>query len=609
MKSLSLSGSGSTVRTPRTEEFYRKIYQQVATGIAITDWQGFFQECNPAYCALLGYTETELRAIDFASLIHPEDRETNLVLVRGLQAGEIPYFEIENRYIHKNGQPVWVHKFASILHGENGKPTHLIALVTNITGRKLADDVRLRHTAIIESSDDAIMGLDANGTVVNWNPGAERLYGYSAKEAIGRNICFLSTAEDPDDVPNILQRVLKGEVLKNYETVRRKKDGTHVEVSVTLSPIIDARGAIVGVSGIAHDITKRKRAEAALKESELRFRCVADNAPVLIWMSGTDKLCTYFNKPWLNFTGRSFESEIGNGWTEGVHREDLQRCMDTYTQAFDRREEFRMEYRLRRHDGEYRWLFDLGVPRYSQNHLFAGYIGSCIDVTERRQAEEAVSSMTRKLVEAQEQERARIGRELHDDISQRLAMLAIELSQLRNMSDCTSAVQHHLQELQETTSDISSAVHNLSHDLHSLKLEYLGTVGGMKSWCSEFSQRQSMEVGFKSSGSLGSLPPEISLCLFRVLQEALQNAAKHSGVKRVDVQLREESGETQLIVSDSGKGFEVAAAMQDGGLGITSMRERVRLLHGTIGIDSKPMSGTTIRVRLPSSHRTQQAAV
>jgi PAS domain S-box-containing protein len=153
---------------------------------------------------------------------------------------------------------------------------------------------------------------------------------------------------------------------------------------------------------------EREQAAQVVRESEERFRLVADTAPVLIWMSGTDKLCTYFNEPWLDFTGRTREQEIGNGWAEGVHKDDIQRCLGTYTRSFDLRESFEMEYRLRRHDGEYRWIFDRGVPRYTQEGSFAGYIGSCIDVTDRHSAEEALSGMTRKLIESQEQERARI---------------------------------------------------------------------------------------------------------------------------------------------------------------------------------------------------------
>ena len=198
-----------------------------------------------------------------------------------------------------------------------------------------------------------------------------------------------------------------------------------------------------------------------------------------------------------------------------------------------------------------------------------------------------------------DQRRARIARELHDDITQRLAMLAIEIEQVKEHAETPSEVRDRVHELSNKTNDISSDVQALSHELHSSKLEYLGIVGGMKSWCSEFGERQGMEIEFKSSGLPNSLPSEISICLFRVLQEALHNAAKHSGVERVDVQLREESREIHLIVSDLGKGFDVASAMQNRGLGVTSMQERVRLVGGTIVIDSKPLGGTTIHVRVP----------
>jgi signal transduction histidine kinase len=164
---------------------------------------------------------------------------------------------------------------------------------------------------------------------------------------------------------------------------------------------------------------------------------------------------------------------------------------------------------------------------------------------------------------------------------------------------------------QQQTTEISADIQALSHELHSSKLEYLGIVGGMKSCCNEIAERRGMEIEFKSFGLPNSLLPEVSLCLFRVLQEALHNAAKHSGVKRTEVQLAKNSGEIHLIIRDLGKGFDIEAARKSRGLGLTSMRERVRLVNGTISIESKPMGGTTIHVRVPleSEHAAKREAV
>src|SRR5262249_31899699 len=151
--------------------------------------------------------------------------------------------------------------------------------------------------------------------------------------------------------------------------------GKSIDVSITIYPLKDTEGRILGACKIARDITERKRAETALHESEERFRLVANAAPVMIWMSGADRLCTYFNERWLEFTGRPVEAELGNGWAEGVHPEDLGGCLETYITAFDQHGPFRMEYRLRRKDGEYRWILDQGVPRFNADGTFAGYIG------------------------------------------------------------------------------------------------------------------------------------------------------------------------------------------------------------------------------------------
>jgi PAS domain S-box-containing protein len=294
-----------------------------------------------------------------------------------------------------------------------------------------------------------------------------------------------------------------------------------------------------------------------VRGSEERFRLVANKAPVMIWMAGTDRRCTYVNQPWLEFTGRPLDAELGNGWVEGVHNEDLKRCLETYSQAFDQRESFEMEYRIRRNDGEYRWILDTGVPRFKPDSNFAGYIGSCLDITDRKLAEEALASVGRRLIEAHEEERTWIARELHDDIGQRIALLAIELGRCDHQAPVSVVDMHeYLQLAYQRVYDLGKDIQALSHRLHSSKLEYLGLVTAAKSFCHELSEQRNVRIAFNHSEVPAAIPKEISLCLFRVLQEALQNAVKHSADQNFTVEVHGTNKGISLIVSDAGIGFD-----------------------------------------------------
>ncbi len=351
---------------------------------------------------------------------------------------------------------------------------------------------------------------------------------------------------------------------------------------------------------------ERRQAEQLVRESEQRFRLVASTAPVMIWMSAPNKLCNYVNQPWIDFTGRPLETELGSGWAQGLHPEDVEDCLKTYTEAFDRREPFKKYYRLRRHDGEYRWVFDTGVPRYNPDGSFAGYIGSCLDVTEQKLAEEALAGIGRKLIEAHEEERVWIARELHDDITQRLALVALQMNRrIQHTSRAKNESQDAIQQALRSIEDIARDVQGLSHRLHSSKLEYLGLAVAAASFCRELSEQKKVDIDFRHVDMPPTLPHDLALCLFRVLQEALQNAVKHSDTRYFKVELRGASGDVQLTVSDLGVGFDKQEAASSPGLGLISMRERVRLVNGEFSLESKPGNGTTITVRVPL--RVEQA--
>jgi signal transduction histidine kinase len=270
-----------------------------------------------------------------------------------------------------------------------------------------------------------------------------------------------------------------------------------------------------------------------------------------------------------------------------------------------------MQYRLRRHDGEYRWVLAIGVPRLNLDGSFSGYIGSCVDITDHKLAEEALANKGRKLIEAHEEERTWIARELHDDINQQLALLTVQLGKwAQHPPNSSVKVTEHIRHVCKSFSELGSDIQALSHHLHSSKLEYLGIVAAANSYCQELSEQKKVEIDFSHGGIPHSLPKEISLCLFRVLQEALQNAIKHSGEQHFKVKLSGTSTQIQLIVNDLGVGFDPQDAINRRGLGLISMRERLHLVDGELSIQSESGHGTVINACVPlkaEAHRAHAA--
>jgi PAS domain S-box-containing protein len=350
---------------------------------------------------------------------------------------------------------------------------------------------------------------------------------------------------------------------------------------------------------IFYQAVLRKRAFEEVQETERRFALVADNAPMLIWMADTDKSCTYVNRRWLDFMGDTLEQELGEGWTANVHPEDRARCVQDYEEAFDARKEIRMEYRVQRRDGEYRWIMDYGVPRYSPAGAFCGYIGSSLDITDLKRSEEELGKVSGRLIHAQEEERRRIARELHDDFTQRLAALGMELAQLGQETPSKESLQQRLAEVGGKLRDITMGLSATAHQLHSSHLELIGLAASAQRLCSDFSQQNGIHVDFQQHDIPKNLPPETVLCLFRVLQEALHNVARHSHANSCRVQLRKENRGVLLTVSDAGAGFDPVRGERNGGIGLISMRERVRLVGGELHLHSRPEEGTRLEARVP----------
>ena len=541
--------------------------------------------------------------------IHPEDREA---AIRNCaeRTRRAQHFELEYRMVRADGRTVWLHDIVHVVRGARG-PETIKGFLIDITERKQAEE------ALRESEERLRLALEASATGIfeinlvsgetHWNNVEFELLGLKPGEAAAGPETFFRFVH-PDDVGWLRAQWEKarrsGKLAAEFRIVRA--DGRERWLGVKGRFAIDGKAHGESAKsgrrptrflGVNFDITERKQAEAALRESEEQFRTLANAAPVMIWMSGTDKKCTWFNRPWLDFVGRPMEQELGDGWAENVHPDDLPHCLETYGSAFNARREFRMEYRLRRKDGVYRWLLDRGIPLSRPGGEFNGYIGSCIDISERRRLES-------ELLEATEREQRRIGHDLHDGLGQQLT--ALEMKCFLLLEDLAgNGLQARREQLQTQAQQLSRALRecitttrSLARGLAPVDLKADGLMGALKQLAHRAGVPSKIECRFVCRIPVTLDNSQTARHLYRIAQEAVSNALKHARPRRIFIKLSRAQGTLRLQIKDNGCGLS-KRGKRNSGMGLEIMRHRAHVIGASLEIDSKPGRGFTVTCTLP----------
>jgi PAS domain S-box-containing protein len=595
----------------QAKQLFHYLFEQASLGIAVEDLEGKLLLANPALCSMLGYREDELCGMNCSQFADPEDSQDDWALFQQLRAGVIDKYSLEKRYVRKHGGQLWGQLNVSLLRNGDGESPLVFAFVEDITERKRSEE------ALRESEERfRLAALAAKMYAYEWDVPTDKVVrseeyvnvlSYQEKELTRQQI--LATIH-PDDralfIGSVDQLTPQNSTSQvSYRVLQ--PDGPVVWLEKSARAFFDEQGKLLRMIGMVANITERKRAEQAQRESEDKLRLLLDSTAEAIYGIDLEYRCTFCNLACLRALGyEGIDEVLGKNMHDLMHHT---RADGTLFPV----EECRVHRVIRTGNGDHAeeevlWRTNgTGFPAeywsYPQlrGEEVVGAVVAFVDITERKLAEAALANVSRRLIEAQEQERSRIARELHDDIGQRLALLAIKLAQLQQISPHSSELPSRIGELQKQTSEIAADIQSLSHELHSSRLQFLGIAAAIRGFCREFGEQQKVEIDCKIHDLPVPLSPDISLCFFRVLQEALHNSAKHSGVRHFEVELWGTPDEIHLTVSDSGAGFDIDAAKASRGLGLISMAERLKLLSGTLSIESQLQRGTTIHARVPFS--------
>ncbi len=596
-----------------SEERFRAIVETTPECVKVVASDGRLLHMNSSGLAMIGAQRAEaVIGKSVYDLVAPEFREAFRDFNEGICRGEKGSLEFEILGLHGERRRMETH--AVPLRDPDGSIVQL-AITRDITERVHSERATLLLRSIVDSSDDAIISKDLKGTITSWNKGAERLFGYTADELIGRSITILIPPDRLSEESDILSRLQRGERTEHFETIRRCKDGSLLDISLTISPIKDARGNVIGASKIARNITGRKLAEAALLASESRFRQLADSMPQMVWTARPDGFVDYYNEQWYRFTGFDRSSFGDLSWEPILHPDDFNQCRESWYNAVTTGQPYWMEYRFwDQHEDRWRWFIGRALPVRDENGNIVKWFGTCTDIDEQKRVQEELRHANQDL----EQFAYSASHDLQEPL--RGVKIYSELLTKRYGGTLEGQALEFLHYLREGASRMEMLVHDLLTYTQVTKIEapenktdaneaLADTLANLKGAIMESGVRITFDP-------LPSVPVH-DAHLKQLFQNLLGNAIKYRNLERIPtahVSVERRDKNWLFSVIDNGIGIEpeykerifglfkrlhATSEYPGTGIGLAICQRIVERYHGKIWVESKPGQGSTFFFTVP----------